>query len=234
MPSFVAHLVRSRARVVPILSTITLLALAGCGSGGGGGSAGAGGGGPVTPAPITDSPASPTISGTPATSVMAGQTYTFTPQASDPNGDRLTFQVDNLPTWATFDAATGRLSGTPTAANVGTYAGVTISVSDGRSRASLPAFTIGVAAVSIGSATLSWTAPTARTDSTPLTDLSGYRIYYGNSPGIYSNVVNVPTAGVTTYVIENLTGGTWHFAVAAVDSTGVESRLSSPATKTIS
>src|SRR5688572_17312176 len=82
----------------------------------------------------------PTISGTPATSVVVGASYTFTPTASDPDGQAVTFSIRNRPAWAVFDATTGRLQGTPPSA--GTFADVAISVSDGQVAVPLPAFTI--------------------------------------------------------------------------------------------
>ena len=97
----------------------------------------------ATPNPVNQPP---TISGQPPTSVTAGVAYTFTPAASDPDGDSLTFSVANRPAWLTFSSATGTLSGTPGAANVGTYAGIIISVSDGTSSVALPAFSIQVTA----------------------------------------------------------------------------------------
>ena len=84
----------------------------------------------------------PTISGTPASSVQAGSAYTFTPSASDPDNDTLTFSVSGQPSWANFNAETGRLWGTPTAAAV--HTGIVISVSDGALSASLPGFSITV------------------------------------------------------------------------------------------
>src|SRR5881394_2830038 len=86
----------------------------------------------------------PVISGSPMTSVAAGQPYAFVPSASDPDGDPLTFSVTGLPAWAAFDPATGRLAGTPTAA--GTFASIVIGVSDGKAVAALPAFAITVSA----------------------------------------------------------------------------------------
>ena len=86
----------------------------------------------------------PVISGAPGTSATAGQSYTFQPTASDPEGDALTFSVSGMPAWAAFNTATGALTGTPTAA--GTHSGIVISVSDGSNSTSLPAFTITVAA----------------------------------------------------------------------------------------
>src|SRR5512138_1394325 len=86
----------------------------------------------------------PTISGTPAVSVVAGAAYTFKPTASDPNNDALTFSIRNRPAWATFSPTDGKLTGTPLVANVGTFADIVISVSDGQAAVSLPAFTIVV------------------------------------------------------------------------------------------
>jgi hypothetical protein len=88
----------------------------------------------------------PKITGTPALSVQAGSNYSFQPAASDADGNKLTFAIANKPAWATFSTATGQLSGTPGTTNVGTYANITISVSDGTNIVSLKAFTITVTA----------------------------------------------------------------------------------------
>ena len=90
----------------------------------------------------------PTISGSPATSVAVGATYSFQPSASDPEGAKLTFAIANKPSWATFSTTTGKLSGTPVASNVGTTSGVKISVSDGTNTVSLAAFNLAVTAAS--------------------------------------------------------------------------------------
>ncbi len=85
----------------------------------------------------------PVISGTPATSVNVGAAYTFTPSASDADKDKLTFSITNKPAWATFDTATGKLTGIPT--TVSSSTGIVISVTDGKSTAvSLPAFNLQV------------------------------------------------------------------------------------------
>ena len=88
----------------------------------------------------------PTITGTPATTILAGAAYSFRPVGSDPDGNTLIWSIQNMPAWATFSVTTGRLTGTPTAANVGTSARITITVSDGTASASLPSFTIQVTA----------------------------------------------------------------------------------------
>jgi mannan endo-1,4-beta-mannosidase len=67
-------------------------------------------------------------------------------QASAPAGQPVGYSIQNKPTWATFNTATGALQGTPRAADVGKYPNVVISASDGASTASLPAFNITVTA----------------------------------------------------------------------------------------
>ncbi|NVK32693.1 MAG: putative Ig domain-containing protein, partial [Gammaproteobacteria bacterium] len=86
----------------------------------------------------------PVISGTPATSVDEDSAYSFTPTASDDDGDALSFSIANKPSWAAFDATSGRLSGTPSNADVADYTGIVISVSDGTDTTSLAAFDLTV------------------------------------------------------------------------------------------
>ena len=88
-------------------------------------------------------------------------------------------------------------------------------------------------AVALGSATLSWTPPTTNTDGSPLTNLAGYKVYWGTSQGNYSNSVTLNNAGLSMYVVENLTPGTWFFVATAFNSAGTESSFSSVASKTI-
>jgi len=187
---------------------------------------------PPEPAPV---PANnkPTISGNPAENVTAGSAYVFQPGASDADGDALKFQAANVPGWATFDPATGRLAGTPQAADVGTYFNVAISVSDGKATTALPAFSITVAQVQLGSATLSWEAPTENTDGTPLADLAGYRIRWGRDPSELDQVQGIPNPGITTAVVEGLAAGTWYFTVSAYNRDGLESEPSDIALKTV-
>jgi hypothetical protein len=149
-------------------------------------------------------------------------------------GDTLTFSVTNLPAWATFNASTGRLTGTPSAADVATYSNIRISVSDGQASASLNAFAITVADTVVGSATLSWTPPTENSDGSSLTNLAGYRVHYGRSPTQLSQTVEITNSSLSTYVVENLSSGTWYFAVMTVNTGGTTSVLSNVAAKTIS
>ncbi len=175
----------------------------------------------------------PTITGVPPTSVTAGQAYSFQPSAADPDGNSLSFSIANRPSWATFSTTTGRLSGTPTAADVASYAGIVITVSDGTAQTSLASFSIAVNQIATGSAVVSWTAPTQNTDGSPLTDLAGYRIAYGRSSTNLDLSASVTNASLSSYTVESLSTGQWFFAVYAVNTAGTESETSNVATKTI-
>ena len=155
--------------------------------------------------------------------MTAGQAYSFQPAASDPDGDALRFGIANKPSWADFDIVSGRLSGTPTDANAGAYANIVISVSDGKLSATLPAYTLNVVKPVIGSAELTWTAPTQNDDGSALTNLAGYKIRYGTSPGSLTQLLNVVGAGITSATIEGLAAGTWYFSIASYTNNGVES-----------
>jgi len=175
----------------------------------------------------------PVISGSPATAVNVGDAYSFSPAASDADGDRLVFSIENQPTWASFSTDTGVLSGQPAAGDVGVYSGIGISVSDGQARTSLQQFSINVNAASLASVTISWTAPTENADGSALTDLAGYKIYWGTTSGSYTNSVTVSSPGITSYVVENLSPGTYEFVATSFNSAGVESAYSNPATKVL-
>ena len=82
-------------------------------------------------------------------------------------------------------------------------------------------------------ATLSWEAPTSNTNGSALTDLAGYRIYYGSGPSELTQTVQLNSVGLQTYVIDGLEPGTWYFAIVAVTTNGLESSLSNIAVKTI-
>jgi hypothetical protein len=184
----------------------------------------------AAPAPVD---AAPTISGRASTVVNVGTAYGFTPAAADANNDKLSFSIQNMPNWAKFDTASGSLSGTPEAANVGTYDNIRISVSDGKVSAMLPAFTITVNQMSAGNATLDWTPPTENSDGSVLTNLAGYNIHYGTSPDNLTQVVRLANPGLASYVVDNLSAGKWYFAVTSYVANGAESSNSGVVSTTI-
>jgi hypothetical protein len=176
----------------------------------------------------------PTISGVPATQIMAGATYSFVPSAADTNGDPLTFSIANKPAWASFSNSNGSLTGTPATTQTGTTSGIIISVSDGQTNTPLPAFSIEVVNPTLPTTyavTVSWAAPTTNVDGTPLADLSGFKLYYGQSAQALNRVLQIGTPSTTNLRVQDLSSGTWYFAVSAVNAAGLESALSSLATK---
>ena len=181
----------------------------------------------------------PTISGSPPTSVRVGQSYYFRPTASDREGNALTFSIVNRPSWATFNASNGTLSGTPGSGTTGSYANVTIRVSDGRLTSSLPPFAINVQPASTGGgggtgvAALAWVPPLRRTDGSLLTNLAGYRVRYGTSASNQPTVIQISSPLITTAVVTQLGQGTWYFSVCAYDAAGVASAYTAPVSITI-
>ena len=87
--------------------------------------------------------------------------------------------------------------------------------------------------VNEGSVTLSWTAPTENTDGTPLTDLAGYKIYYGPDPGNYDFIFDIPDPLAITTIVEGLAPGTYRFVGTAYNTAGIESVYSNEITKQV-
>ena len=189
--------------------------------------------GSPTVAPQTASNNAPTIAGSPPQMVKAGVNYSFTPTASDPDGDALVFSIQNQPDWASFDGSNGRLTGTPSQGDERVYSSIRIAVTDGELAAALPQFSIDVIAAALGSVTLSWIPPTTNTDGSALTDLAGYKIYYGVAEGSYSKKISINDTGITTYIVEDLAPNDYYFFSTAINKSGIESDRSNVAIKIV-
>jgi hypothetical protein len=87
---------------------------------------------------------------------------------------------------------------------------------------------------SAGTATLEWIPPVTTTDGATLTNLAGYRIYYGTDVTKLVQRIDVTNPGLATYVVEGLPPATYYFAVTAVDARGAESARSNAGRKEIS
>lgn len=212
----------------PVFLGLISIGIAGCG----GGTDSSPGTGAEVP-PVINQP--PTIAGDPPATATVGAPWSFSPVVSDPDGDALSFEVDQLPDWLTLDPISGSLQGTPSDEDIGTWSGIVIVVSDGIDSAALDAFDVSVVAegTATGWARLQWTPPEQREDGSPVGSLSGYSIYYGNQSGTYDHIVNIANPGVTSYLIEGLGEGTWYFAMTAVTDDGLESDFSTEVSKKI-
>jgi hypothetical protein len=175
----------------------------------------------------------PTISGKPLATINVGSAYSFKPTGTGPSGKALTYSIQDKPTWATFNATTGALTGTPVEANVGSYQNIVVSVSDGIAAASLPAFSVTVAQAPTRTATVDWAPPTENADGSVLTNLAGYNIYYGTSAAEMSHAVKVTNPGLAAYTISDLAPGNWYFAISSYNSAGVESAHTGPVEATL-
>jgi len=82
------------------------------------------------------------------------------------------------------------------------------------------------------SATVSWTPPALNTDGSSAVGLTGYRIYYGTSPGNLSQSVSVSGGTTSSFAVSGLAAGTYYFAVATLSSAG-ESSPSNAASRTV-
>ena len=71
--------------------------------------------------------------------------------------------------------------------------------------------------------TLSWSAPTQNTNGSALTNLAGYIIYYGTSASAMTQTIDINTVGMLTYVVGDLSAGSWYFQIVAVNSAGEQS-----------
>lgn len=192
-------------------------------------------GGIVSPQVPVNTP--PVITGSPANSVTVGGAYSFQPSAYDLDGDTLSFVIANKPAWASFNASNGKLSGAPATTDVGNYSGIVISVKDGTATTSLASFSIAVnqAQPQTGSFTLGWVAPATRADGTPLSlsDIDGYRVYYGTKSGVYTSTYDVTDGTATSITISSLPVGTYFIAMTTYDSAGMESAKSAEIVKSI-
>lgn len=182
--------------------------------------------------PLASASTVPQIQGTPSATATVGSTYSFQPTVSNTFGLSVTYKVYNKPSWAAFNATTGKLSGTPTAANVGTYRWIQIAAVDAKGTGWLPSYTLTVSGStstpppSNGTVTVSWTPPTQNTDGSTLTNLAGYHIYYGTSQTNLNNVVNITNPGLAAYVVSNLSATTYYFSMTSINSSGEESARS--------
>jgi hypothetical protein len=120
----------------------------------------------------------------------------------------------------------GTTAGTSTGTSSGSGTSGTGSVGSGAGGSNPPT-------ASPGNVTINWDAPTQNTDGSALTDLAGFKIHYGTASRKYTQTITVDNPGLATYVVANLSPGTYYFAVTAYSSAGTESPLSSEVSTTV-
>jgi len=83
------------------------------------------------------------------------------------------------------------------------------------------------------SATLTWQPPTLNTDGSALTDLTGFKVYWGSTQGTYTRSQSISNVAARSYTATGLATGTWYFVVTALNAQGVESPYSNVWSKTV-
>ena len=183
--------------------------------------------------PGQSDPDQPQISGEPQRVAIVNERYEFLPSVSGGTPGALTFTIQNRPRWADFDPNTGSLSGSPTFVDSGSYDDIAITVTDGNTKSSLPAFSIAVSQDGLGAITLAWFAPEQNTDGSYISDLAGYRIYYGMESGRYDRMIEIANVGLTSYVIDDLRPGTYFVAATAFNQSRAQSDYSNEVVKSV-
>lgn len=112
---------------------------------------------------------------------------------------------------------------------------ITVSVTDNQGATTEQLINVTVSPISApqGQAQVTWVAPTENTDNSALTNLAGYRVYYGTSVASIKNQSVWVNAGNLATTITELPNGTYYFTVVAVNSDGLESDFSNIVSKTI-
>jgi len=89
----------------------------------------------------------------------------------------------------------------------------------------------GGSGTNTGTITVKWVAPSTRVDNTAvsLSDIRGYRLYYGSTATSTPNYININNGGTSEYQV-TLPIGSYYFRISAIDSNGYEGQIS-PATK---
>jgi len=221
-----------------VLCTLATLTLAACG-GGEAGSSSAAAAATTSDATASDSSASLVSSNvgmidrsqgidttaTTATVANTGAASTGATVASSTSSSSGTASSVTTTT-ANTTPASGTTSGTTSVTGTTTTTTTTVAANN-KSTAPVKTTTTN------GVATLDWLPPTENSDGSALTNLAGYTVYYGTSPGSLTQSIKVTNPGLTAYTVTNLSTGTWYFAVTSYSSTGVESTRTGTVSTTI-
>lgn len=75
---------------------------------------------------------------------------------------------------------------------------------------------------------LSWIAPAEREDNSPLSlsEIAGYRVYYGTVQGDYLNSIHIDDVSVDSHTFEVLSSSTYYIVMTTYDTDGRESLYS--------
>ncbi len=138
----------------------------------------------------------PEINGSPDTMINEDTMYQFSPEVSYAGDiNTVALSITNLPSWATFDATTGELTGTPENSDVGITTDIVITASNGYFDTSLPAFDIEVVNVNDApSLTASIPNQTLVVGASMNLDVSAYFSDIDSGDSLTFSATNLPAA----------------------------------------
>jgi hypothetical protein len=138
----------------------------------------------------------PTITGTPLGTVTAGLPYRYDVQASDADGDALTYALSGAPTWLSIDQ-NGRITGAPGIAQIGTYNSITIQVTDQVGSQATKTFNLTVQADTTPPTIELQISPTSSaTAALPVGTLVTFLVFASDNVGVTSLKLTVGTTNV--------------------------------------
>jgi len=86
-----------------------------------------------------------------------------------------------------------------------------------------------------GVITLNWSAPSTRTDGEPLSlsEIDGYRIYYGKHKGEYLKGADIKNGAAQSATVTGVPVGVYYVVMTTYDANGIESAYSAAVKKTV-
>lgn len=155
------------------------------------------------------------VSATPITSAVEDQPYAFTVAVNNPNGEVLTYSLQNAPSWLSIDNK-GVVSGTAqTDADTGTFKDISVSVSDSQQRTvALAPFNLTVKPVN-DAPIIEFSEQRYAVDGRSSTLLS---FNFNDEESAYPGNVQVAGASSTTFAVELTSDNQVEVTVADVES----------------
>jgi hypothetical protein len=166
--------------------------------------------------------AAPQITSAPVTTAPVGAAYQYDVDATDPNGDTLTYSLTQAPSGMTIQAGSGLINWTPAAAQTGSHA-VTARVADPGGLAATQSFTVVVPnAPPVITSTAVTAAGVGATYSYDVnaTDLNGDTLTYSLTQAPSGMTIQA-ASGLITWVPLSGQAGTHAVSVRAADPGGL-------------